>query len=133
MHEFHIAVHVGVLEEVTFLNEPPFRYFILKILLTGCFLFMYSCQFSLPLNAKLSRIGSRICNPPSKIGRLSTSQLTKCILFWPPLPPFQRKSLNSLEIWAEIDFGDSNREDWKIGKAKSIDLIKINFPDLVNH
>ena len=124
---------VGVLTEVIFLNEPPFRYFILKILLTGCFLSMNSCQISLPLNAKLARTGARICNPPSQIGHLSTSQLTKCILFWPPLPPIQRKSLNSLEIWAKIDFGASIIVDWKIGNDERTGLIKINFPALVNH
>ena len=128
--EFHIVVPKGVLDEVIFLKDPPLRYFILKILLTGWCLFTWSCQISLLLCARLAWHGSRICKPHSDKGLLIISQLVKCILFRLPFPPFHRKSRNNLEIWTEIDLGANNNEDWNNRRAERIDLIKTNFPAL---
>ena len=132
-HKFQITVPVGVFEVLKFLKEPPFRYFIQKILLIGWFLFAYNCQISLPPNTRFSNPGSQICNPPSVIDLLRISQLTLCILFWLPLPPFKRKSWRSLDIWAVIDLGARSIEDWKMGRAERIAFIRINLPTFAIH
>ena len=111
LHKFQIAVHVGSFSGFIVLKDPPLRYFIEKSLLSGWFLSAKIRETSLPPNARLANSGSLICNPPSIIGLLIVSHLTKWILFWFPFPPLQRKSLRILAIWTEMDFGARSNED----------------------
>ena len=127
LHKFQIAVPVGSFYDFIVLKDLPLRYFVENSLLTGWFLSAKICQTSLPPKAKIANSGSLICNPPSLIGLLIVSQLTKWILFWLPFPSLQRKALRILAIWTKIDLGARSNEDWKWEGKKELILSKPAF------
>ena len=100
---FQINVPLVVFPAFKFLIEFPWRY--LEE-------FEKSFQMIFPPKVILARPGSLICKPPSLIGRLTVSQLTRWNFLWFPFPLCNKKSWIRLETCARIAFGAKRKEAW---------------------
>ena len=107
---FQIILPLGVFSTCRFLEETPLKYFSLRSWLTLWFEYIFERNFL--SNTRLADPGSLIYNPPSIIGCLTISQLTKWNFILLPLPPLHIKSLINLDIWSMINFGAKRKEAW---------------------
>ena len=133
LQRFHVTIPVSDLIVWGLCRGSPLKYFRFSILLTGCL--MFECRFHiiLPPRAKFACLGSRISRPPSTIGRLTMSHLTRWNFLWFPFPPCHKKSRIRLAIWSIIIFRARRKDAWKIGNDESITFTSVSLPALVCH